>query len=99
MSEILIEYFKGFKNYFKSFSKAKAYRICKITGLILILIIFNIIAIPCFLFYKLGCYITRKKLQDSADKKTPTYLSGIHTDKVSELISISEVNLSNNHKK
>jgi len=99
MSELLTEYFKGFKNYFKSFSKAKAYRISKIVGLILLLIIFNIIAIPCFLSYKYGCYRTRKKLQYSIDNKTPTYLSGIHSKKESELISISEVELPHKKKK
>lgn len=98
MSELLTEYFKGIKNYFRSFSKAKAYRISKIIGLILLLIIFNIIAIPCFLFYKLGQYSERKKLKQLVDKKTPTYLSGIHTKKESELISISEVELPNKRK-
>lgn len=95
MTELLKEYSKGLQNYFKHFSKATIYKIFKKVLLISILIIFNIIAIPCYLCYKYGLYKGIKLCRDKPDKKTPTYLSGIHAKKENELISISEVNLTN----
>lgn len=99
MSEIITEYFKGLSNYFKDFDKSKFYNILRIITLILILISFSVISIPCYICYRYGCYKTEKRFKDSLERKTPTILSGIHTDKPSELISISEVNLSNTIKK
>ena len=95
MTEILKEYTTGLKNYFRNFSKATVYKITKKILLITVLIVFNIISIPCYLCYKYGLYRGIKLCRDKPDKKTPTYLTGIHSKKENEMISISEVNLVN----
>ena len=99
MTEILKEYSKGLKNYLGNFSKAIVYKITKKILLITVLIVFNIVSIPCYICYKIGLYVGLKACRDNTDKKTPTYLSGIHAKKENELISISEVNLTNPKKK
>jgi len=93
MTEILNDYVKGFKNYFRDFNKSKLYKILGKLVLISILICFNIVAIPCFLFYKLGYYRAIKQLKDSIQKEKPNYLSGIHQKPSQELISISEIDI------
>lgn len=91
MSEILLDYFKGFKNYFGNFNKSKVYNLIGKIVLIIMLISFSVISIPCFLFYKLGYSRAKKQLKDVYNRDKLRYLTGIHTTSENEAISISEV--------